>query len=237
LCKNLGAAKYGDRLYDITVTLFNPFVFCVLYFQCRQKLIISETDYEKWIHSRKDKILSCWFKLYAKNLDNITSGRILSKSFILLFFIDELLEKFPQARFIVMVRSPLNVIPSTLSLMRNVQNRAFYLKKLDESGKQFYCKNVYTTIKCYYRMLNEVIARKDLHNNVLLLQYEKCMNDFENEFLRISDFCKFDVNNPLREAVRKQTDIQRSRKSQHHYSINDFGISENNIIEDFNFDD
>lgn len=207
-----------------------------LYFNCRQKLFITETDYEEWVQNREDKILSCWFKLYAKDLDNITSGRILSKSFILLFFIDELLEIFPQARFIVMSRSPLNVIPSTLSLMQNVQHRAFYLKELDRSGKRFYHKNVYTTIKCYYRMLNKIIMRKDLKDNVIFIQYDKCMNDFENEFLRLSDFCNIEVNKLLLETVKKQAEIQKNRESHHHYTCDDFGISENNIIEDFNFD-
>ena len=100
--------------------------------------------------------------------------------------------KFPDAK-IYIIRDPLNVLPSGLSLVTGVLDKNLIfgslIQKLDLIYKRLYNALVELLNRFHYDWINENIDKK----NVYIVHYDKMMNDFESlmgdiiKFLGLSD--------------------------------------------------
>ena len=71
------------------------------------------------------------------------SDRVLAKHFSLTDRVPQFLEEFPDARILYMVRDPLEVIPSSMSLVIGVIDRAFGFWSKPEAVRQQWLDRMY----------------------------------------------------------------------------------------------
>ncbi len=204
-----------------------------LYFCCLSHNQITHENFFSWIEHNRLNMTSCWQELY-----DIKDGRstpFLSKSFILIFLLHELFEFFPRAKYLVMMRSPLDTLASICSLLLSVQQRLHRKKIQDQNIKEQYLKNIYQTVLYFYKELDRVIAVWGNRNNVKLVLYPDLVNNFNSEFKDISEFLGIKISAELATSIENQDKAQKERRSQHQYSLQMFGFSKLQIENDFSF--
>jgi hypothetical protein len=67
----------------------------------------------------------------------------------------------------------------------------------------------------------------------MIVRYDRMMNDFEGLMKEILTFIEFEPTNELLETIKKTSDKQKSRKSEHKYSLAQFGLNEERIRKDY----
>lgn len=170
-------------------------------------------------------------KLYAKKLPK--SGRFFSKSFTFLFNIDQILRKYPDARIVMLIRDPLQTIPSTFSLELEIQKHLNNLDEYSEIKKEYYINRLYETSLIYYRTFHSVVCK--YHEKLHVLTHRRMKEDFNGTMKEICDFCSLELTKQHKEKIFTQHMKQKEFKSEHSYNIKDFGFSEEKIRKDFSF--
>lgn len=173
--------------------------------------------------------------LYKKNLFT-SNKRIFSKSFSLILDIKKVKDKFSDSKIIILIRDPLEVIPSCMSLARNVQSNINKFEKLKQSYKNNYYRNLYYASQIFYEKLISQL-NKELKENedYILVNYKDFLSNFDSTIRRISEYCDLEIDHKLKEAIKKQEQKQQSYRSKHNYCLEEFGLSKDEILKDFNF--
>ncbi|MFA6715999.1 MAG: sulfotransferase [Victivallaceae bacterium] len=203
-----------------------------LYFKCRKGLV-SDQDFYIWFNAQRERNFSYLLKIYLKKRKKFPEKRFLSKSFIGLFFLNELAGSYKDAKFVLLMRNPLETVPSTLSLMEKLQTRLFSFDKLADANRQTYFDNVYNSVKFYYARLDQIIKEKVNSNKFMLVSYKKLNSNFADEFKKIAAFYKIDYISETK--VAEQDIKQKERHSKHIYNCANYGIDEDKIHKDFAF--
>ncbi|MBN2758316.1 MAG: sulfotransferase [Bacteroidales bacterium] len=226
---------------DDVALFFKSFegLFFWLYFGAFKKYDnITSLENELNLISNIKKTLENLNILHSKNLtEKIHQGKIMfSKSFSLILDIEKLISSFPSAKVILLLRDPVEVIPSSMSLTRNVLQNLYDFDKLDDDIKNNYYNNLYSASIIFYKSLHNTIQKaKNNADSILLIQYKNLKTDFSNEFNRLIDFLEINLSDEFRKKIISQESKQKEYKSQHKYSLEEFGLSEQKIITDFNF--
>jgi len=148
-----------------------------------------------------------------------------------------LLEVFPDARFIYLVRSPLETIPSFFTLLYNSTKHLGGLKKLpDEALKRFFDRRYRASLDLY-RYFDE------LHRNgaippgqLMILRYDHMLADLNNSIEKVIAFTGIQPSLKFREAVKQKIAIQKEYKRKHQVmNIEEFGFTREQIKRDFSF--
>lgn len=148
----------------------------------------------------------------------------------------ETLDAFPEARFLYLVRDPVEVIPSGLSLVLGVLGRAYDLGRVPPATKARFVRRLYrASILMYRRMADAFLAGELPPDRVHVVRYDRLMTDFAGEMRAIADF----VGQPVDEALRAAMDVtagQQARwESAHRYRPEDFGLTAEEIRTDTAF--
>jgi len=151
--------------------------------------------------------------------------------------IRSLLDAFPDAKIVYVVRSPLEAIPSHLSLDRNVFDHMWGLKRIPRARLERYYARRYRHNVAFYRHLEDLIANGDLlAGRFLVLQYEEMRENLASAIERIVDFAGLRLSDELKQEIathsRKQPTYQRQHKNLH---LEEFGLTEERIREDLAF--
>lgn len=184
----------------------------------------------KEISARK-KYLDYMEKLYAKKLPQ--SGRFFSKSFTFLFNIEQIFRKYPDAKIVMLIRDPLQTIPSTLSLELDIQKHLNNLDEYPEIKKEYYINRLYETSLIYYRAFHSVVTKH--HEKLYVITHRRMKEDFNGTMKEICDFCSLELTEQRKEKILTQHKKQKEFKSEHRYNIKEFGLSEEKIRKDFGF--
>jgi hypothetical protein len=102
---------------------------------------------------------------FVKQIQNMDAEFVVEKTPSHVFAIDKILEDFPDAKFLVSVRNPIDVIVSTFK-RDGLMNKVIYDCSNDLTG----CINALS------------------HDSAMLVQYENVVKDFEKT---IADVCRF----------------------------------------------
>lgn len=194
-----------------------------LYGQCRRLVRFDSAEFHDWVSERKEDVLACWDRLYH---DQFSSGReagILSKSFIMLFHLEEFLARYPDAKVILLTRTPLEVVPSTISLVNSVCRRFFPFRRLHEIA----IANICHSVSLYYHRMSSVLASPAIANRCLHLNYADLTTGLTDTCKRISDYLPYGSWDEA--AVFTQAARQAQWTSAHHYDASDFGLSPERI--------
>lgn len=181
----------------------------------------------------KPKFLKFREKLLKKIFHN-SNFRIVNKSFSLFLQLEDLYNKFPDCKIVVLIRDPLEVIPSSFSLEEHVQNKLTGFESLPEAKKMHYFQNLYQASKFFYKELDQQIELVP-KENVFIITHKDLISNFEKSINDLAAFCEFNVSNQLLEDLKTLASKQSKHKSEHKYSLEKYGLNKEQIINDFEF--
>jgi len=162
--------------------------------------------------------------------------RNVAKLFSLAPRLPRFLERFPDAQVLYMVRDPIAVIPSAMSLVIGVLDRAFGFWSLPEAQRQRWLSRMYVAwIMLLRRFHDDWISGAIDPQRVYVVRYDRMMVDLETVMEEMCRFLDHELTPELRAAVQKQADKQRRYESEHHYDLAKFGLSEAQIRKDCAF--
>ena len=175
-----------------------------------------------------------WFEsLWKRTLIVNNSERYIAKLFSLSANLPDFQKKFPDAKILYMIRDPLNVLPSGLSLVTGVLDKKFNFWQLDSKIRSRFINRLYNALvellnRFHYDWVNENIDKK----NVYIVCYDEMMNNFESLMEEIMNFTGFAPSENLKEVIRLTSEKQKSYKSSHKYDLTKFGLTEKQIKTD-----
>ncbi|MCD4832408.1 MAG: sulfotransferase [Bacteroidales bacterium] len=187
--------------------------------------------------SKLKKVIKYLEILHKKNLySNRSKKRIFSKSFSLIMNIEELLSDFNDAKIIILLRDPTEVIPSSISLANNVQESINNIRKISKQKRENYYRNLYHASLSFFKFFDDQITENvKLKESILLISHKELKEDFENTMNKICEYCKIEKTSELLDAVKKQAAKQPNFKGKHVYSLEEFGFSVEQVKKDFHF--
>ena len=162
--------------------------------------------------------------------------RFLGKPFTFALRTRDVLAAFPDARFIYLVRDPLEVIPSGINMVSNVTDKQFDTSALPEEVRRRYFENLYRGECVLYRQFFEAYSKGDIPaQNLMIVRFPDLMRDFEGVMDEVVEFCQLPVTGEFREAIQAQAEKQRRHSSKHRYSLGAFGLTPERVRSDLGF--
>lgn len=174
--------------------------------------------------------------LWRRSLVVHGAERNIAKLFSLAVRLPRFLERFPEAQILYMARDPLSVIPSSMSLVIGVLDRAFGFWSLPAEVRKRWLDRMYKAWVLLLQKFHDdwqsgAIDRK----RVFLVRYDRMMMDFEG---LMDEMCRF-LGHPMTPALQKTVnelgEKQRKYESEHRYNLEKFGLTEEQIRRDCAF--
>ena len=174
-----------------------------------------------------------WFENIWKNNLYEHNGPYIGKLFSLSAKLPSFQEKFPDSKVLYMVRDPINVIPSGLSLVTGVLDKRFGFWNLDKNIQARYIKRLYKALVTLLIRFHHDWVNDNIHKSkVLIIRYDKMMSNFEIVMSDIFSFLDHSPSKKLINDIQKTAKKQRTYKSKHKYNLKKFGLSEEKIKKD-----
>jgi len=174
--------------------------------------------------------------LWRRSLVLHKAERNIAKLFSVSVRIPSFLEAFPQAQILYMARDPLAIIPSAMSLVIGVLDRAFGFWKLPDEIKKRWLDRMYQAWILLLQKFHEDWTSGAIDKSrVYVVRYDRMMLDLENVMDEMCTFLKHDMTPELRAVVKAQADKQRAYESEHKYKLDKYGLTEEQIRKDCAF--
>lgn len=175
--------------------------------------------------------------IWRRNLQYKGKQRILAKTSMLTFRIDEVLERYPDAKLVYVVRDPVETIPSGLSLLAEVLTNSFNAwQRTTTQDQQRWVENLYQASLALLRAFDEArLGGRIPERNLCVVRYTDLITDLEATMTRILKFIEIDPAPEYLDEVRTQAQRQTSRTSRHEHSPERFGLDPERIRRDTDF--
>lgn len=174
--------------------------------------------------------------LWRRSLVVHGAERNVAKLFSLAVRLPRFLERFPEAQILYMARDPLAVIPSSMSLMVGVLDRAFGFWSLPSEVRQRWLDRMYAAWILLFQKFHEDWTSGAIdRSRVYIVRYDRMMMDFEGVMEEMCSFLEHEMTPKLRARVHELGDKQRKYESEHRYNLAKFGLSEAQIRADCAF--
>jgi len=176
---------------------------------------------------------ACW----RRNLTLKRANRILVKSSMLTFQLDALLRRYPDCRLVYVVRDPVEVIPSGMSLLASVLENGYDVwNRTKKEDQRRWIENLYQASCAMLRDFHDANSTGRIpEKNLCVVRYEDLLQDLEPTMKRILDFIEIEPTEAFQEEVRQQAERQRSYTSRHQHSPDQFGLDPERIRADLGF--
>jgi omega-hydroxy-beta-dihydromenaquinone-9 sulfotransferase len=184
---------------------------------------------------------SRFFKYYEaiwrRNLMLKKADRILVKSSMLTFRLDALLRRYPDCRLVYIVRDPVEVIPSGMSLLASVLENGFDVwNRTSKEDQNKWLENLYQASGDMLRVFRDAeLAGRIPQKNVCVVRYEDLLQNLEPTMERILDFIEVKPCAEFEDEVRQQAEKQRGYTSRHEHSPDQFGLDPERIRAELGF--
>ena len=197
----------------------------------------NKDDLFDWVDPKKrdtskrdfDWLESMWIKVLISNKQD----QIIGKLFSISANMPKFLNRFPDAKILYMVRDPLNVIPSGLSLVTGVLDKKFGFWSLNEQKRTLFINRLYTAlIELLKRFHHDWINNNIDKDKVMIVHFDRMMNDFDGLMDDIMSFTGISPTPELLQDIKITAENQRSFKSKHKYNLEKFGLTEKQIRDD-----
>jgi len=168
----------------------------------------------------------------------ISSGQdqIIGKLFSLSANTPKFQNRFPDAKILYMVRDPLSVIPSGLSLVTGVLDKRFGFWSLPNEMRNRYLQRLYIAlVELLKRFHDDWVNDRIDRDRVMIITYDRIMYNFEELMTDIMNFMEYKADETLLNSIRKTAENQRNFKSKHTYDLENFGLSKEQIKSDCSF--
>ena len=153
----------------------------------------------------------------------------LSKSNPFIFKIDSILRVFPDAKFVFLVRDPLETLPSYFSLQENVK----FGNLLSDEEINLLRKETYAEIIEWYKE-TEKVKLKLYKKQFMTLPYSQITTDLENSIKLFYKFAGKKMTQKFKKQVLDYAGKKYIKKHQNK-SIEDYGFTKKQILSDFDF--
>ena len=175
----------------------------------------------------------CW----RRNMYFKQRPRPIVKTSLFTLRAEELLARYPDARIIYMVRDPLSTIPSGISLITGVLEKAYDMyNKAPKERLDHYLENLYQAGCHMYRSFDEVRQRDVIPaENLRVVQYPDLMTRLEDTMEDLVDFMGLEPPKEFWDKLKVQAEKQRGHKSAHKYSLEKYNLIEARIRKDLEF--
>jgi hypothetical protein len=175
-------------------------------------------------------------KLWRRSLVLHGGERNVAKLFSVAPRLPRFLERFPEAQILYMARDPLAVIPSSMSLVIGVLDRAFGFWSKPEPVRKRWLDRMYRAWIMLFRKFHEdwengAIDRK----RVFIVRYDRMMGDFEGMMSEMCAFLGHEMTPELLAKVKEEGEKQRKYESEHKYNLEKYGLTEEQILKDCAF--
>ena len=141
--------------------------------------------------------------------------------------IESLLETFPDARILYLVRNPLEMLPSTISLFGYVWRR---FSKPPQKYPN--CDEILAWTKYWYYHPLEVIDRES-PQRCMIVTYDDLMQSPDSVFRSIYSRLGYPESEALEALLRDAVTDARAHSSSHKYSYEAMGFSREQIVREF----
>ena len=182
--------------------------------------------------ARKDKIMTFYKRgvqrhLYARWDPQLPDRHYLSKNPSASPKIDALYRHFPSARILYLVRNPLDMIPSMVSILD------YTWELLADPPERYMCRD--GILEMAYHWYTYPLARLERApaETYRIVRYEDLTANVEETVTPIYDQFGFTMGPGYPEYLRKETERERAYKSKHHYDMEKMGLSGEQIVRDF----
>ena len=177
----------------------------------------------KWLQS-------IWSKKLFKSGQNYYFGKLFSLSANMPKFQND----FKDNKILYMIRDPLELIPSGLSLLTGVLDKKFGFWNKSEKLKNRYLLRLYDALKeLLIRFHDDWINDRIDKSRVKIITFNRLMNDFDNLMSEILEFLEIDKSEEIKKIIIDTAKKQKTFKSKHTYNLEKFGLSQEKIKKDF----
>tara|TARA_Y100000590_G_scaffold368117_1_gene428576 strand:- start:1536 stop:2633 length:1098 start_codon:yes stop_codon:yes gene_type:complete len=181
----------------------------------------SSRDY-KWLNS-----------VWKRILVSSNSDRIVAKLFSVSANSPKFLEKYTDAKILYMVRDPLNVIPSGLSLVTGVLDKKFGFWNKPKKDRDRFLANLYKgLVELLLRFEHDWKNNKIDKSKVFIVKFDDMMNDFSGLMNNIITFVNHERTDNLNKVIEIVDNEQKNYVSKHKYDLSKFGLTEDKIKKD-----
>ena len=175
-------------------------------------------------------------KLWRRSLVLHKADRNIAKVFSFAVRLPQFLERYPEAQILYMARDPLSIIPSAMSLVIGVLDKAVGFWSLPDPIKQRWLDRMYKAWILLLQKFHEdwqggLIDKK----RVFIVRYDRMMADFEGLMEEMCVFLGHEMTPALRAKVKERGEKQRKYESEHKYDLAKFGLTEAQIRRDCAF--
>ena len=197
-------------------------------------LTFDDEDLFHWIDpnitDRSSRDFSWFESMWKRNILTNKGERYIGKLFSLSSNLPAFQKRFPDAKVLYMVRGPLNVIPSGLSLVTGVLDKKFNFWSLDEKIRMRFIDRLYNAlIELLNRFHHDWTNNNINKENVLVVRFDIMMNDFETLMDQIINFIDIEKKDSLAKVIQDTAESQKNYKSKHKYDLEKFGLTEDRI--------
>lgn len=175
-------------------------------------------------------------ELWRRSLVLHGHSRNVAKLFSLGPRLPQFLERFPDAQILYLARDPVAVIPSAMSLVSGVLDRAFGFWDKPQQVRDRWLQRMYGAWLMLLRRFHDDWQSGAIdRSRVFVVRYDVMMGNFETLMEDLCGFVGHEMTPELERAVRQQGAAQRSYTSTHRYDLERFGLSEATIRSDCAF--
>jgi hypothetical protein len=141
--------------------------------------------------------------------------------------VESLIEEFPDARFVVMVRDPREAIPSLLKMMQTTWRAQGWSESRIERSIQALIDN---SVHTYLYPLNTLAAHEGTRS--IVVDYRDLVAEPKQTVERVYEALGLDMTPAVAEALEEAQGRARTHTSDHRYNLEEFGIDEAQLKED-----
>jgi hypothetical protein len=174
--------------------------------------------------------------LWRRSLLLHKTDRNIAKLFSLAVRLPQFMGRFPEAQILYMARDPLSVIPSSMSLVIGVLDRAFGFWSLPETVRKRWLDRMYKAwILLLQKFHDDWTGGLIDKQRVYIVRYDRMMADFEGVMDEMCRFLGHEMTPALRATIAKRGEKQRKYESEHKYDLAKFGLTEDQVRRDCAF--
>lgn len=187
--------------------------------------------------AHQDKSIQFLENCFKRQIYYTGKKQIVAKMNFSLFRIKTLLKYFPDAKIIYLARSPLETIPSHLSLHRKFLDNFYGLNNIPSARLKQYFKHRYQYNILYYRHYDDLIRNSVIPREQLLeITYDSIKNNLGNVIQQIKSFTNLRFHPEMEDKLRRQAKTQSLYKRGHvNLPLEAFNLTETDIESDFDF--
>jgi omega-hydroxy-beta-dihydromenaquinone-9 sulfotransferase len=174
--------------------------------------------------------------LWRRSLVLHQADRNVAKLFSLAVRLPQFMKRYPEAQILYMARDPLSIIPSTMSLVTGVLDKAFGFWSRPEAIRKRWLERMYKGLILLLERFHEEWSTGAIdHGRVFIVRYDRMMADFEGLMDEMCKFLGHEMTPKLRETIQQRGEKQRKYESEHKYDLAKYGLTEEQVRRDCAF--